>query len=223
MNRMNRVILILNKVIRMAKVSRIFIIVSSIFLLPLLADAQVNAVTFGKNRVQYKRFKWQFYQTDNFNVYFNEGGQELAKYVAQEAEAELPQIETATEYSLQRRANIILYNNFADMQQSNVGLETTILSTGGVTRLINNKMLLYFDANHANLKKQIRQGIADIITKNVLFGDDLGEVAGNQTLLDLPTWLTDGYVAYIGENWSSNLDDDYKSEILSGNYKNFSA
>ncbi len=223
MNRLNRVILILNKVIRMAKVSRIFIIVSSIFLLPLLADAQVNAVTFGKNRVQYKKFKWQFYQTDNFNVYFNEGGQELAKYVAQAAEAELPQIETATEYSLQRRANIILYNNFADMQQSNVGLETTILSTGGVTRLINNKMLLYFDANHANLKKQIRQGIADIITKNVLFGDDLGEVAGNQTLLDLPTWLTDGYVAYIGENWSSNLDDDYKSEILSGNYKNFSA
>ena len=133
MNRLNRVILILNKVIRMAKVSRIFIIVSSIFLLPLLANAQVNAVTFGKNRVQYKKFKWQFYQTDNFNVYFNEGGQELAKYVAQAAEAELPQIETATEYSLQRRANIILYNNFADMQQSNVGLETTILSTGGVT------------------------------------------------------------------------------------------
>jgi len=55
MNRLNRVILILNKVIRMAKVSRIFIIVSSIFLLPLLANAQVNAVTFGKNRVQYKK------------------------------------------------------------------------------------------------------------------------------------------------------------------------
>jgi len=71
------------------------------------------------------------------------------------------------------------------------------------------------------MKKQIRQGIADIITKNVLFGDDLGEVAGNQTLLDLPEWLTDGYVAYIGENWSTDLDDDLRSEILSGNYNSF--
>jgi hypothetical protein len=71
-------------------------------------------------------------------------------------------------------------------------------------------------------KNQIRQGIADIITKNVLFGDDLGEVAGNQTLLDLPEWLTDGYVAYLGENWSTDLDDELKSEMLSGNYTKFS-
>ncbi len=207
----------------MAKFSRIIIIACLFFMAPFLSLAQVNAVTFGKNRVQFKKYKWQFYQSDNFNVYFYEGGQELAKFTAQVAEAELPQIEAATEYSLQRRANIILYNHFAEMQQTNIGLESSILTTGGVTRLVNNKMVLYFDANHAALKKQVRQGIADIITKNVLFGDDLGEVAGNQTLLDLPAWITDGYVAYIGENWSTDLDDDFKSEILSGNYKNFSA
>src|SRR5215213_11394234 len=78
------------------------------FMLP--ATAQVNSVEFGKNRVQFKKFKWQYYQTNNFNVYFNQNGQELAKFVAQLAEKELPQIETAAEFSLQRRANIILYN-----------------------------------------------------------------------------------------------------------------
>lgn len=185
--------------------------------------AQVNAVTFGKNRVQFKKFKWQYYQTKNFNVYFNQKGQELAKFVVQLAEAELPQLEAASEYSLQRRANIILYNEFADMQQTNIGLETNILSTGGTTSFVNNKMVVYFDANHANLKRQVRQGIADIITKNVLFGDDLGEVAGNQTLLDLPKWLTDGYVAYLGENWSTDLDDELKSDMLSGDYSKFSS
>ncbi len=206
----------------MAKFSRI-ILISFIFILPaLVSNAQVNAVTFGKNRIQYKKFKWQFYQTQNFNVYFYEGGQELAKFTAQAAEKELPQIEAAAEYSLQRRANIILYNEYADKKQTNIGLESDILNTGAVTRLVNNKMVVYYDANHYNLKRQIRQGIADIITKNVLFGDDLGEVASNQTLLDLPVWLTDGYVAYLGENWSTELDDELKSEILSGNYSKFS-
>ena len=207
----------------MVKFSRIFFISSLLILIAFVTNAQVNAVTFGKNRVQFKKFKWQFYQTANFNVFFYQNGQELAKYIAQCAEKELPGLEAAAEYSLQRRANIIVYNEFADMQQTNIGLESDILSTGGTTKLVNNKMVVYFDANHADLKRQIRQGIADVITKNVLFGDDLGEVAGNQTLLDLPKWLTDGYVAYLGENWSTDLDDELKSEILSGNYNKFSS
>jgi hypothetical protein len=207
----------------MVKFSRIILI--SVILVSLVSSgfAQVNAVTFGKNRVQYKKFKWQYYQGKNFNVYFYDNGQELAKYVLQTAEAELTDIELKAEYSLQRRANIIVYNHFADFQQTNIGLETEILNTGGTTQLVNNKFLVYFDANHANMKRQIRQGIADVITKNVLFGDDIGEVAGNQTLLDLPKWLTDGYVAYLGENWSTTLDDDLKSEMLSGNYTRFSS
>ncbi len=207
----------------MVKFTRFFLIACGFLLANVYAQAQVNAVTFGKNRIQYKIFKWQYYQTKNFNVYFYDNGQELAKFAAQLAEKELPQIEASAEYSLQRRANIILYNNFADMKQSNIGLETSNITTGGTTQLVNNKMMVYFDGNHANLKRQVRQGIADVITKNVLFGDDLGEVAGNQTLLDLPKWLTDGYVAYLGENWSTELDDELKSEILSSNYNRFSS
>src|SRR5436190_23282697 len=137
----------------MAKFSRI-ILITLVFILPsVISIAQVNSVLFGRNRLQFTKFKWQYYQTKNFNVYFYDNGQELAKFVAQSAEKELPQIEAATEYSLQRRANIILYNQFSDMQQTNIGLETDILRTGGVTRLVNNKLVVYFDANHANIKK----------------------------------------------------------------------
>ncbi len=47
---------------------------------------QVNTVEFGKNRVQFKKFKWAYYQTDNFNSYYSQDGEPLAKYVAQVAE-----------------------------------------------------------------------------------------------------------------------------------------
>lgn len=190
-------------------------------ILPTASQAQVNAVEFGKNRVQYKKFKWQYYQTKNFNVYFNQGGQELAKFVAQSAEKELPQIETASEYSLQRRANIVLYNSYADMRQSNIGLGFDWQNTSGATKLVNNKMVVYFDADHYKLRYQIRAGIAKVLTDNLLFGEDIGEFAGNQALLDLPKWLTDGYASYLAENWSTDRDDELKSEILSNNYKNF--
>ena len=185
------------------------------------AFTQVSSVEYGKNRLQFQKFNWQYYQTKNFNTYFSQNGQELAKYVLQVAEKELPSIEKFTEYSLQRRANIIIYNHFNDLKQSNIGQGLDWQNTGGVTKLVNNKMIIYFNGDHNDLKRQIREGISRILTENVLFGDDLGEVAGNQALLDLPQWLTDGYIAYGGQNWSTALDDDLKSEILSGNYKNF--
>ncbi|MEO7308085.1 MAG: hypothetical protein ABIR78_02155, partial [Ferruginibacter sp.] len=35
-------------------------------------------------------------------------------------------------------------------------------------------------------------------------------------------WLTDGYINYLAQNWSTELDDELKSEILSSNYSKFS-
>ena len=183
--------------------------------------AQVSTVEFGRNRVQYKKFKWKFYQSPNFNTYFNQNGLELGKYVTQLAEAELPQIEEAVEYSLQRRGNIVVYNNYDDYKSSNIGLGIDYQSAGGVTKLVNNKLVVYFDGNHNHLRIQIRQGLARMLTDNVLFGDDLGEIASNQALLDLPKWLTDGYVSFIAEPWSTEKDDQLKSAILSGDYNNF--
>jgi len=205
----------------MAKFSRISLISFFIIISAAVANAQVNAVEFGKNRVQFKKFKWYYYQTKNFNVYYYQNGEELAKFIAQSAEKELPQMESAAEYSLQRRANIILYNEYADMQQSNIGLGIDWQNNGG-TKLVNNKMVVYFEADHQKLRLQVRKGIAQILTENRLFGDDIGEIAGNQALLDLPKWLTDGYISYLGQNWSTELDDELKSEILSGNYTKFS-
>lgn len=185
------------------------------------SHAQVSAVQYGKNRVQFQKFKWKYYQTNNFNTYFSQDGLEIAKYVAQVAEKELPGLEEFVEYGLQRRANIAVYNSFDEMYQSNIGIGIDWQNTGGVTKLVNNKMLIYFDGNHENLRRQIRQGIAGVLVANVLFGDDLGEFAANQTLLDLPKWLTDGYISYAAEEWSTDLDNQLKNAMLSGEYKNF--
>lgn len=206
----------------MAKFRSLGLILFLFWLSSQQASAQVNTVTFGKNRLQFKRLNWQYYQTTNFNVYFNAGGQELAKFALQVAELELTDIETAAEYSLQRRANIILYNSYNDYQQSNIGLDNDIITLGNTTKLVNNKMLVYFEADHGKLRRQIRRGIADVITQNLLFGDDLGEVAGNQTFLDLPQWLTNGYTAYLAEHWNTELDDELRSDMLSGEYTRFS-
>ncbi|MDE3213407.1 MAG: hypothetical protein KGM98_09240, partial [Bacteroidota bacterium] len=202
-------------------VKKIFLLLIFALASVLTVHAQVSSVVYGKSRIQYKKFKWKYYQTRNFNAYFSQGGQELAKFVAQVAEEELPSLERFTENTLQRRANIIVYNTYGDYRQSNIGLGIDWQSVGGVTQLVNNKMVVYFDGNHADLRTQIREGIARVLTENQLFGENLGEVAGNKALLDLPQWLIDGYIAYAGQNWSTTLDNQLRNAIESGKYNNF--
>jgi hypothetical protein len=82
-----------------AGIKIIFLLLIACCVLPASSTAQVNAVEFGKNRVQFKKFKWYYYQTKNFNVYYYQNGEELAKFIAQSAEKELSQMEVAAEYS----------------------------------------------------------------------------------------------------------------------------
>ncbi|RYY28020.1 MAG: hypothetical protein EOO04_09000 [Chitinophagaceae bacterium] len=205
----------------MGKGKNLFVFALAVLCFQFESLAQVNTVEFGKNRVQFRKFKWQYYQTQNFNTYFYENGQTIANYVTQIAETELPEIEQFVEYGLQRRTNIVIYNHFNELEQSNIGLNLDWQTTGGITKLVNNKMIVYFNGDHSDLRRQVRQGIARVLVDNILFGDDLGEFATNQALLDLPKWLVDGYVEYVAEDWSPALDDQLKSALLSGNYKTF--
>ena len=185
------------------------------------SSAQINMVEFGKNRVQHTKFKWSFYQSPNFNVHYNLNGLELAKFTTQVAEEELPSLEEFIEFGIQRRLNIVLYNNFNDYKQSNIGIGLDIPNAGGLTKLVNNKMVVYYNGDHNDLRRQIREGIAKVLVESLLFGDDLGEFAQNQALLDLPKWMTDGYISYAAENWSTKLDNELKSAMIGADYKNF--
>ena len=200
---------------------RLLLIICSIGMLWIQSLAQVNTVQFGKNRVQYKKFHWRYYQAPNFNVYFADGGLNLAKFVVQVAEEELPGLERFVDYGMQRRANIIVYNSYNEYRQSNIGMDFDWQNSGGMTKLVNSKLVIYYTSDHNELRRQIREGIARVLVSLQLFGDDIGEFAGNQTLLDLPKWLTDGFVSYAARNWSTAQDDELRSAMLGADYKNF--
>src|SRR5688572_30543780 len=106
-----------------AMVKILCLVACFVILAAIESNAQVSTVEFGKNRVQYQKFQWKYYQTENFNTYFSQDGLGLGKYVAQIAETELAGLEEFVEYGLQRRANIVVYNNYDEFQQSNIGME----------------------------------------------------------------------------------------------------
>jgi hypothetical protein len=180
-------------------------------------------MSFGKSRVQYNNFYWQYYRFDKFDTYFNQFGKELALYTEWYANQEIKRLETLLDYTLEKRIIFLVYNKLTDFRQSNIGLlnGNEDYNTGGVTRITNNKVSLYFEGDHKKFQQQISASIAEVMLNEMLYGNDLRENMANSTLINLPPWFTKGLLSYLSNSWSVEIEDRVKDGILSGKYKKF--
>ena len=58
---------------------------------------------FGKNKVQYETHRWQYVQSQHFDVYFYEGGEYLADFTAKAAEDAYAQIRDLFQHEIADR------------------------------------------------------------------------------------------------------------------------
>lgn len=201
------------------QVWRVTISIWALMLPILAAHGQGTTTDFGQNRVQYKNFEWSFFDSEHFTTYFYLGGQDIGRYSIIYSESVLNEIEQTLEYRMTKKIEIMVYNDLSDLNQTNIGIGLDLNNPGGLTKLIDNKLFVYFDGDHAHLERQIRQGIAQIMIQHIMFGTNFQEVVQNAVLLNLPTWFTDGVASYIGRSWSTEDEDRLRDGIMSGKYK----
>lgn len=175
---------------------------------------------FGKNRIQYHDdFKnWARYETENFITYWYGKSRNIAQPTIQLSELDHNEIQRILEHTLSDKIEIIVYIDVNDLKQSNIGLEQAFTSSGGTTKIQGNKMFVYFDGNHLNLRKQIRQGIARVYMSAIIFGSNFQEMVQNALLLNLPDWFTEGIHAYAQSSWDYEIDDELR-DLLAHNPK----
>ncbi len=195
-------------------------------LLPGMAGAQFTRgvqMNFGKNRVQYNDFLWTFYRFTNFDTYFYLGGQELAIYTGRTAEADIAEIEKLFDYRINGRFQFMIYNRLTDLKQSNIGLEgeEQNTNTGGLTRIVGNKILVYFDGDYRHFREQIRAGVAQVMINQLMYGGSIKDRLQSAVLLNLPEWYVNGLVAYVSKGWTANEDNRMRDAMMSRRFRNF--
>ncbi len=185
--------------------------------------AQNTQTTFGKNRVQYHEFEWKQYESRNFVTYWYGDNRNLAQSVVQMAEMDFEEIQNLLEHRINRKIELLVFTDLTDIKQSNIGMEETFNNTGGRTKIVENKVFVYFDGNHRNLLRQVREGIAAVYLNTMLFGTNLQEIVQNAVLLNLPNWFTSGLIEFVGEEWNTTLDNQLRDIIKSNKYKDFNS
>jgi hypothetical protein len=202
------------------------LVISTALLFSLQVSGQFyygHQMDFGKNRVQYNDFYWYFYRYEDFDTYFNQQGKNLANYTSDYLHKEISRIESFFDYELENRLIFIVYNKLTDFRQSNIGLVTgkEEYNTGGVTKIIRNKVFIYFDGDHKKFEEQISAAITEVLINEMLYGNQLRENLTNSTLIELPDWYLKGLISYVSINWDTHIEDEVKDGILSKRYDKF--
>jgi acyl-CoA synthetase (AMP-forming)/AMP-acid ligase II len=167
-----------------------------------------HQMSFGKNRVQFNEFYWQYIRYPKFDVYFYVNGRELANFVADVANTELEMMEYSVEEFLQQRIIFIVYNKQSEFRQSNIGLVSgnDEYNIGGVTRIIDNKVFVYNEGDHQKLRRQIKASLAEVLINEMMYGGNLRDRVSSSATINLPDWYVKGLISFLSG------DDDYQVE-----------
>ncbi|MGI4740375.1 MAG: hypothetical protein ACRYG7_34820 [Janthinobacterium lividum] len=171
------------------------------------ARAQSAQEPFGRVRIQYKKLDWQFYSTQNFNVYYYGGGEASAHRAAEYAEQELQRITALVGYYPYSKTTLMFYNSVGDLRQSNVNLPAPNTVNGGEAQLARqSKVEIAFTGRQTDFKRDMSFQITQVLLNDMMYGGSLREVLQSNYLLQLPDWFIGGASAYAAEGWSVDVD-----------------
>lgn len=193
----------------MKRVLAILLLVT-LFSLPAVAQNS----TFGKNKVQYEKFAWQYIQSDHFDVYYTQNGYELAVFTAEAAEEAYESIRKLFRYEITERLVLVVHNSHNEFQQTNVIGEYLEEGIGGVTELFKNRVVVPFEGNYRQFRHVIHHELVHAVLNDMFYGGSIQSLIASGSTLILPLWFNEGIAEYSALGWDKNTDMFLRDAVL---------
>ncbi len=171
---------------------------------------------FGKNKVQYTNFNWQYIQSKHFNIYFYEGGESIAKFAADVSESSYISLQSDLGYELADRVTLIIYRGHNDFEQSNVSFGVPEESVGGFTEFFKNRIVLPFEGDYSKFRHVIHHELAHAVMLQMLYGAGMQSIINGMMRFQLPLWMIEGFAEYASTRWNTESDMFMRDAAISG-------
>ncbi len=158
--------------------------------------AGIHAQTFGKNKIQYKDFHWELISSPHFDVYYYEGGRELANRVVAIAERANIHLSRDLNHRLSKRVPILIYNSHNDFAQTNVTSELLDESTGGFTEVFKSRVVIPFTGSYEELRHVVVHELTHAFQYDILYGGGLEGIFSRSSYINVPLWMAEGQAEY---------------------------
>ena len=150
---------------------------------------------FGQNKVVYTPRDWKVFATPRLEVYYYQGEEDLAAYVADFAEKTCAEYETYFHHVFQQKIPLILYASHHDFKQTNV-IDMMISDyVGGFTEFIRGRVAIPHTGSMTQLRNVIRHELTHAFMNDLLTRIQNEHRRYNQA--PPPLWFSEGLAEYV--------------------------
>jgi Tol biopolymer transport system component len=168
----------------------------SVFLFALATAVPADAQHFGRNKVQYKEFKFEVLKTDHFDIYFYEEERQNAARVGRMAERWYARLTSVFEHELSTRQPLVLYASHPDFEQTNVVGGQIGEGTGGVTEGLKRRVVLPLAGTLAETDHVLGHELVHAFQYDISARRQQGG-GGRGGIEVLPLWFVEGLAEYL--------------------------
>ena len=176
----------------------------------------------GKNRIQYKSFKWNVVHTNNFEIYYNSNNEKVEKIVSEHLENNFSKMTSLVGHQPYTKTKVFIFNSESDMNQSNIGINETDEYLNTNTNY-NNKIQfkISFENNIHTFKKNLdykfsKVLINDLMRGNISLTKRFGRISSFRVI---PGWFSEGAAKFLGYGWDIEMDNIIRDYFLTQNKK----
>jgi Tol biopolymer transport system component len=171
---------------------------------------------FGQNKVNYTSFKWKYIPTRNFDIYYSDGGYEIALIASRIAERSFEQLSAHWSYTPRKRIPILVFNSHNDFSQTNVLTDIIEEGTGGFTELFKNRVVIPWEGSLDKFEHVIHHELTHALMFDMLYGGVLESIMSREYTFQLPLWFVEGLAEHESQYWSTEADMVVRDGIISG-------
>src|SRR6185436_10791725 len=174
-------------------VVRVLVILAAIAIALAGCSSRANAQYFGRNKVQYERFKFEVLRTPHFDIHYYAAEKPAAEDAARMLERWNARYSALFNHPLSARKPIVLYADQPDFQQTNVISEQLDEGTGGVTESMLDRMVLPLTGSYAESDHVLGHELVHVFQYDIV----QSKSSPGASLERLPLWLVEGMAEYL--------------------------
>ncbi|MEW5701937.1 MAG: BamA/TamA family outer membrane protein [Candidatus Zixiibacteriota bacterium] len=179
----------------------------AVVVLSTICPATAQMENFGQNKVQYRTFDWNYITSEHFDIYFYEGGYDLARFSAAVLESAYVQVSGELDHRVRKRVPVIIYQSHNEFQQTNVTGGLLEEGVGGFTESFKNRMVMPFTGSYEDFRHVLHHELTHAVTFDKLYGDGVGSLLSSRSFFSLPLWFAEGFAEYSSRyGWDTFAD-----------------
>ena len=161
---------------------------------------------FGQNKIQYKDFDFRVLSTEHFDIYFYQGGDDLAAFAEIVLEDGYAMLSEELGVDIEYTIPVILYNSPNDFAQTNITLQIIQEATGGFSEVLKNRMVVPFTGDYEDFRHVLVHELTHVFQFAIFFPSRMEAIFSGDIMYSVPLWVFEGHAEFMSQGWDLDTD-----------------